>query len=307
MLAALSRPPFVMANPGSQRGRLRGVALAVTWLSDQPGETWQQRWQASGVQAAGADWKQACEPWLDARGVDVRARLDLLSIGVNLMVCADLIRPALGWLAAPGISCWALARNLQATRDPTGFARLRAACRADPHASPSASQATMGRAAVLVAAKGGTLNEVTAGDFLQLLDVESGISGRPRDYSAVSWRLLHQIGVFGPGAPAALAELRTIGQRSPAELIDRYRLACRPVRDLLVAYLQERQSALDHNSLDTLAQQLGRAFWQDIERHHPGIDTWNLPAPVAAAWKQRLRTRPATPAATITSTLRRRG
>jgi hypothetical protein len=80
----------------------------------------------------------------------------------------------------------------------------------------------------------------------------------------VSWRLLHRLGVFGPGAPAALAELRTIGQRSPAQLIDRYRLACRPVRNLLVAYLDERQPALDHNSLDTLAQQLGRLFWQDI-------------------------------------------
>jgi Phage integrase family len=296
VLAALSRPPFVMANPGSQRGRLRGVGWAVAWLSDQPGDTWQQRWQASGAQSAGPDWRQSCEPWLDARSIHVGQRMDLLSIGVNLMVSADLIRPSLTWLAAPSISSWALARNLQASRDPTGFARLRAACQADPHVSQSACQAIMGRAAVLVAAKGGTLTEVTAGDFLQLLDVEADLSGRPRDYSVLSWRLLHQIGVFGPGAPAGLAELRTIGQRSPAELIDRYRLACRPVRDLLVAYLQERQPALDHNSLDTLAQQLGRGFWQDIERHHPGIDTFHLPAPVAAAWKQRLRTRPTNPA-----------
>ncbi len=128
--------------------------------------------------------------------------------------------------------------------------------------------------------QGGTLTEVTAGDFLELLEVEAGIDGRPRDYSVLSWRLLHQIGVLGPDAPSGLAELRTIGQRSPAELIDRYRLACRPVRDLLVAYLQERQPALDLNSLDTLAQQLGTMFWQDIERHHAGIDTWNLPAPL---------------------------
>ncbi len=168
----------------------------------------------------------------------MRQRLDLLSIGVSLMVCADLIRPSLGWLAAPGMSCWALARNLQTSRDSTGFARLRAACQADPHASPSACQATLGRAAVLVAAKGGTLADATAGDFLQLLDVETGLDGRPRDYSALSWRLLHQIGVFGPGTPAGLAELRTIEQRSPAELIDRCPLTCRPVRELLVAYLQ---------------------------------------------------------------------
>ena len=50
-----------------------------------------------------------------------------------------------------------------------------------------------------------------------------------------------------------MAELRTIGQRTPAELIDRRQLTCRPVRDLLVDYLQERQPVLDHNSLETLA------------------------------------------------------
>jgi hypothetical protein len=296
VLDLLAGSRFALANVGSQRGRLRGVALAVAWLSDQPGDTWQRRWLASGAETAGPAWKQACVPWLDARGVHVGQRLDLLSIGLNLMVCADLVRPTVGWLAASSISTWALARNLKASRDPGGFGRLRAACETDPHVTPSARHATVGRAAILVAAKGGLLNDVAAGDFLELLDIETQIEGRPRDYSAASWRLLHGLGVLGPGAPAALAELRTIGQRSPAELIDRYRLACRPVRDLLVTYLQERQPALDHNSLDTLAQQLGRLFWRDIERHHPGLDTLNLPAEVATRWKQRLRVRPTTTA-----------
>ena len=82
-------------------------------------------------------------------------------------------------------------------------------------------------------------------------------------------------------APASLAQLLTIGQRSPAELIDRYQLSCRPVRDLLVDYLQERQPALDHTSLDALAQQLGRNFWADLEHHHPGISSLHLPPEVA--------------------------
>jgi hypothetical protein len=153
-----------------------------------------------------------------------------------------------------------------------------------------ARQATMGRAAILVAAKGGLLSEVSAGDFLELLDAEAQTQPR-HDYSAVSWRLLRQLGVFGPAAPAALAELRTIRQRTPTELIGRYRLACQPVRDLLADYLHERQPALDYTSLDHLAQHLGRWFWQDIERHHPGINTLHLPPQVATAWKQRLRTK----------------
>jgi len=95
-------------------------------------------------------------------------------------------------------------------------------------------------------------------------------------------------------APGPLRQLRSTGQRTPAELIDRYQLACRPVRDLLVDYLAERQPAMDYSSLTMLAWHLGKNFWQDLERHHPGIDSLHLPAQVAQAWKQRLRTKPVT-------------
>jgi len=295
LLGLLGRAPFAVDNPGSQRWRFRGAALAIAWLADQPGATWQQRWLASGAGPAGKDWKLGCARWLDARGVHVGQRLDLLSVGVILAISADVIRPSLQWLAAPGVSTWALARSLEHGRDPAGFARLREAVCQDGRLAAGARHATIGRAAILVAAKGGTLAEVTAGDFLELLDAERHHHGRPDDYSAVTWRLLRQAGVFGPHAPGSLAQLQTIGQRSPAELIDRYQLNCHPVRDVLVDYLQERQPGLDHASLDTLAQQLGRNFWADLEHHNPGIASLSLPAGVAIAWKQRLRTRSAAP------------
>ena len=105
------------------------------------------------------------------------------------------------------------------------------------------------------------------------------------------------MGIFGPGAPARLRELRTAGQRTPAELIDRYHLACQPIRDLLVEYLRERQPALDYSSLEQLARHAGQLFWADLEAHHPGIDSLQLPAGVAVAWKQRLRTKTRRPSA----------
>ena len=57
-------------------------------------------------------------------------------------------------------------------------------------------------------------------------------------------------------------------------------------------YLRERQPALDYGSLKTLACNLGMLFWQDLERRNPGISSLHLPAEVADAWKQRLRTKP---------------
>jgi hypothetical protein len=127
VLDLLSRAPFAVANPGSQRWRFRGARLAITWLADQPGGTWQQRWLASGAEAAGPGWKQDCASWLDAGGMRMRQRLDLLSVGMILAISADIVRPSLGWLAASGVSPWALARTLGHGRDPAGFARLRAA------------------------------------------------------------------------------------------------------------------------------------------------------------------------------------
>ena len=47
-------------------------------------------------------------------------------------------------------------------------------------------------------------------------------------------------------------------------------------------------------SLKSLACTLGMLFWQDLERHNPGISSLHLSAEVAGDWKQRLRTKPKT-------------
>ena len=81
------------------------------------------------------------------------------------------------------------------------------------------------------------------------------------------------------------------GQPGCEQLIDRYRIACRPVRDVLVDYLRERQPSVDFSTLQHLAYLLGKLFWADLEAHHPGIDSLQLPREIAAAWKQRVMTR----------------
>ena len=81
------------------------------------------------------------------------------------------------------------------------------------------------------------------------------------------------------------------GKLTPGQLIDRYDLACRPVRDLLADYLRERQPAIDYATLRGLSTVLAGAFWKDLENHHPGIDSLRLSPDVAAAWRERLQTK----------------
>src|SRR5204862_2542795 len=110
--------------------------------------------------------------------MSMQQRMHLLSVGMIVAISADIIRPSLVWLAASGVSPWALARTLEHGRDPAGFARLRSAVGEAGQITAGARHATIGRAAVLVAAKGGTLADVTAGDFLELLDAEREDRGR---------------------------------------------------------------------------------------------------------------------------------
>jgi hypothetical protein len=181
---------------------------------------------------------------------------------------------------------------MAAYRDPAGFAQLEELCGQGPGGAvaKTARAHTAHRTAVILAAKGGELADIEIGDLLELLDTEADVVGAVRADAAACYRLLRQLGIFGPTAPMRLRELRTAGQRTPEEMIDRHNLACRPIRDLLVDYLKERQPAIDYASLEQLARRLGM-FWADLEAHHPGIDSLHLSAEAAEGWKRRLRTK----------------
>jgi integrase len=286
----LTGPPFASATAKGRTGDKLGLQLLLDWLADQAGDTWQERWMTSGVDAAGGSWRQVTTAWLRGHGHQSQHRQEVLTRAVVVAISADIIRPSLSWLAEANFRKGILVNALAQFRDPEGFRRLRAACSADPAVSASAAGRAVYRTALIVAAKGGTVGDITTGDILELLEAEAEAHGTAVGATHLFYRVLCVMGVFGPGAPATLRELRTGGQRTPAELIDRYQLACRPVRDLLVEYLQERQPALDYTSLESLANMLGKLFWADLERYHPGIDSLRLPADGATAWKQRLRT-----------------
>jgi integrase len=279
---------------GSAGWRHGGQVVLLDWLEGQDGDSWQQRWLASGAEQAGTSWWQLPARWPGSRDIPGARRAGGLGAALTAVIAADVVRPSLAWLAAGGCRHADLARAMAAGRDSQGLARLRTACDSDPSvaASAAARNHAVQRAAVVMAAKGGVLTDITLGDFLELLDAEAGVHGAPAD-SAACYRALRATGIFGPAAPDRLRQLRTAGQRTPEELIDRHQLACRPIRDLLVDYLRERQPAIDYGSLEQLARRLGM-FWADLERHHPGIDSLHLPADVADGWKQRLRTKPRT-------------
>jgi hypothetical protein len=291
LLARLLTAPFTVEDGPAARARRRlGLARLLDWLAEHPGDTWQQRWLVSGADAMGnAQWWRPLLAWARPRnpraGVSTSSNLRVCAL---LLIGADVIRPSLDWVLTPRAPQNLVAIMARA-RDPRGFAELSALCAVTP-AGRTMKTAALRRAATILAVKGGTLREITVGDCLELSLAIDGRSLRANKAMGF-YQLLHEMGVFSPDAPSTFRAFGTTGQLSPAQLIDRYAITCRPVRDVLVAYLAERQPMLDHTTLRDLAFSLGGLFWRDLERHHPGICSLNLPPEVAAAWKQRVLTK----------------
>ncbi len=292
VIARLLAEPFIAESASLQRDRRRGLNKLLDWLAQQPGDTWQDRWLASAADAQGnIAWRQLPAQWhFDTSSAATDSEHGRLAIAraMSLLVCADVLRPSLGWLLVPATPS-GLVSDLTRTRDPDGFASLGAVWRADG-ANAHTTQLAVRRIATILAAKGGQISDITVGDCLQLLDTAADHQTRPGARSPYFYQLLRTAGVFGDNAPTVRA-LKTQGQLTCEQLIDRYNIGCQSIRDLLVDHLRERQPGVDYATLHKLSYTLGRLFWRDLEMHHPGIDSLRLPLTIATAWKQRIATK----------------
>jgi integrase len=294
----LSVPPFLAEDSQTRCNRKLSLLTVLDWLELQPGATWQQRWESTGAGDDGhPDWRLKLIGDLKAAG-DLGRRgeriIRILGMGLIQLIGADILRPKLGWLMITS-SPLRIANEMARVRDPHGFAQLRAV-RAASTVGDATVLPAIERIALIMAAKGNMIRDITPGDCLESLKIGREVfpgPGRSGRHSPFFYQLLHSIGVFPADAPSTVRMFssRFPGQLTVEQLIDRYDLACRAVRDLLVDYLRERQPAVDYNTLTGLATALGLWFWKDLEQHHAGIDSLRLAPDIAAAWKQRLKTR----------------
>jgi hypothetical protein len=295
VLERLLAPPFAHGNAGTQHVRRYGLIRVLDWLAAQPGSTWQDRWNASGAGMDGrADWRLPALQHLLGTGRIAEGNTTAqgaLGAGVMQLICADVVRPGFGWLLSTATPR-SLSGEMARVRDPAGFARLSAVGSASLASYP-VTRAAMERVAVIMAARGGTVADITVGDCLELLEAGDALFPDCGRKGLSFYQLLHEAGVFPASAPATVRMFNPNfqGQLTVEQMVDRYDIACRPVRDLLVDYLRERQPAVDNATLRSLSGVLAGAFWKDLENRHPGIDSLRLAPDVAAAWRERLQTK----------------
>jgi integrase len=284
VLSLLLGLPMVQAWPARYRkSRLWGVPVILAWLEGHPGGGWQERWLA-----AGADHRAG---WLgEIVAGDPRApatRQAAMSTALTALLLARVVLPGyelLGTRKSGGLL--RLAREMHR---PDLFARLEQA------GAEAGMQVPQARDAITVITRivlhtGRDVDQLTGDDLLGHRAWARAGSAATWTYRGVNaaWDMMARTGLIAERR--TMREAVRLGQPSAAELVDRYRLRSRPVRDLLVRYLSERAPALDYSSLRQTASCLAGAFWADIERHNPEIGGLRLPPEAARAWKERLRT-----------------
>jgi hypothetical protein len=269
--------------PASARQRRVGMTRVLDWLEAQPGSTWQERWAASGGDEADLQWVTRLPPGTGQRlgGTNNETTIRL---GLATLLTCQVIRPSLDWILAQDY--FATLKLTLTVNDPAGLARLRQAFEARPGGEFSKVCAPIAR---IVMHKGGPVSAITAGDCAQYWWARRD-GGKSMNEGSLFYAVLFEAGIFGADAPPTITAATRQGQLSCEELIDRYDIACKPIRDLLVDYLKVRRPSIDYTSLCTVAGNLGLIFWKDIEEHHPGADSLRLTPEMIDGWKQRLRT-----------------
>ncbi|MGP3636157.1 site-specific integrase [Streptomyces sp. 24-1644] len=288
LLDRLQQPaPILPGTDSTQATRMVGVRLLLRWLATLPGDTWQQRWLASPAATELRQWYAHVQEYARTLGRNPTAAT--IQAGMHVLICADAIRPDLEWLVA---NCSRFLRPaIQHVRDAEGFARLEAVGCPAGSSARTASEALRAIAQIMVA-HGGTIQDIIVGDCLALLQATVGRSSADTRSARLAYAWLREMGQFPPDAPVTLLSLaQRSGQVSPEQLVDRYQLKCKPVRDVIVDYLTERRPSLDYSSIRHLSSALAGLFWADIEKHHPDADSLRLSAEVSTAWKARLATK----------------
>lgn len=280
VLGMLPRLPGWPASATARKYRVDAAGWVLNWLLQHPGEGWRDRWVAADMNHQPISWVTA------ARVEDPRTAFQ-----VQAMTTAALRLLVVGKVLLPGYSYFTYQKSatafeeVLALQDPELLARMREGGRQArlPERGEHRSWVVLGK---VLLHTGRPLELLTADDLFEYRAsvMADGMTNAGGTNGA--WAMLAAGGVL-PVEKTMRAALRQ-GKRTPAELVDRYRLQCRPVRDLLVRYLEERKTAVDYTTLKGLAGTLAGNFWADLERHHPGLNSLVLGAEMVTGWKERL-------------------
>lgn len=247
-----------------------------------PGETWQQRWDASPLGRGE----------VDAQAVASRRTTgNSIMPGIRALYCLRAVRPTM----------LALRRNPPPNYDVTFIA-----AQDDPLLDTFAEQVrvhhfrhvhrrnALNELCMLLANQDVTLSDVTPASLLHFAHenrkarcvLQPGSRAANRFVGRGIWDVLHTMGHFPPSTPESLRAAMLRGPLRVDELVDQYEISNQAVRGLLIDYLTRRKADTDYSTLKGLARNLTCHFWKNIERINPDQKDLRIAPQDYAAWRQ---------------------
>ena len=274
-------------TPDAERRRARGARFLLQKLESFAGQTWQQRWEASGLN----------RPGQLRTVVHERKERDEISVGTACLFSLRVVQPSLQAFRSVRFLGYGQ-RFLTAQCDPRLDEFWQRAQEAPVH--PLHHVVALFDVTAALTTQGIVLADLTPEAFLSYVwesrDHGLNLKGRSRHCRGqfpghLAWQVLHTMGHFSPSTPSTLRAAVLSGRRTPQELVDRYQLRHQGVRQLLLDYLERRSAELDYGSLDHLSWSLAGLFWAKVEELSPAQADLRIDAELYGRWRESLATR----------------
>ncbi|MFC7596977.1 tyrosine-type recombinase/integrase [Terrabacter sp. GCM10028922] len=275
-LTAAMLPVTRKVNPVVRSRRVVGRLL--DWLEEQPGDTWQDRWD-NWIGQGEQDWRP--NPGSSGQGVKWET-----AYAINALIIVGAASPSYDWmLSQRRIRLW---KDWATYHDPEVFRRVVEAVDARGGFRDTIRVITL--LAMMSIRLRKPLAELTAQDFR---DLRAAHHSRGVNYHGLpgAWTVCKQAGLLA-NEPSSYAELVHVQKMTPEQLVDRHGVRNPAIRGVFIAYLTELSVSCDYKTLYQLEQLLVKNFWGDIQAHHPDIATLKLTPEQAAAWRARIKTLP---------------
>ena len=260
-IAQAVRTTWPTKSADNRWNRSRGARDLLCHLSDFPGETWQDRWEASGFNQPG-------HPVAVLRSAP-RDRSQI-GTGAACLFCLRIIQPSLEAFRS-NVFLYYGKRFLTAQNDPL-LEKFWGEVQSMP-VNPVHHGTALFDVAVALTTQGIALADLTPAAFLHYAwecrrqGLVLGARGAGSRFPGhLAWQALHAMDHFPSHGPATLKAALLNGRSTVEELVDRYKIRHAGVRHLLITYLERRKPELDYSTLDNLSRHLAGNFWATIEQ-----------------------------------------
>lgn len=285
-IAQAVRTTWPTKSADNRWNRSRGARDLLQHLSQFPGETWQERWEASGFNLGG-------NPVSVLRSAP-RERSQI-GTGAACLLCLRIIQPSLEAFRSNTFLYYGQ-RFLAAQNDPL-LEKFWAETQATP-VNPIHHGTALFDIAVALTTQGIALADLTPEAFLHYAwecrrqGLVLGARGAGSRFPGhLAWQVLHTMDHFPSHGPATLKAALLNGRSTVKELVDRYKIRNTGVRHLLVAYLERRKPELDYSTLDNLSRHLANNLWATIEQLAPSQPDLRIDGELYQRWRDRVAIR----------------